>query len=205
MKQERKDLVAGKKVHGMFSKSVKDVAGSRSNDWLKSGYLGKATESFICAVQEEVLLTRWRQARLHGEDVDPKCRVCGMWDETVRHVVAGCGELAKKQYMGRHDRMGTRVHWELCRKYGIEFSERWYEHVPERVVMDRDKRVEIYWDQTIVGATALEHNRPDVVVVDKRAGKWTLVDFSVPKKLFLYKYKNLLVHSKQRPGYKKYK
>ena len=29
-------------------------------------------------------------------------------------------------------------------------------------------------------AKALSHNIPDVVVVDKMKGKWTLVDFSVP-------------------------
>ena len=26
----------------------------------------------------------------------------------------------------------------------------------------------------------VEHNRPDVVVIEKRARKWTLIDFSVP-------------------------
>ena len=31
-----------------------------------------------------------------------------------------------------------------------------------------------------VTPTTLEANRPDVVVVDKMNGKWTLVDFSVP-------------------------
>ena len=37
----------------------------------------------------------------------------------------------------------------------------------------------IYWDRTVETARPLPHNRPDVVVVDKRSGKWTLVDFSV--------------------------
>ena len=38
----------------------------------------------------------------------------------------------------------------------------------------------IYWDRKVETAKDLSHNRPDVVVVDKRKGKWTLVDFSVP-------------------------
>ena len=29
------------------------------------------------------------------------------------HLASGCGKLAKKQYVVRHDRMGVRVHWEL--------------------------------------------------------------------------------------------
>ena len=64
--------------------------------------------------------------------------------------------------------------------YGIGCTERWYEHVPNRVSTDKDGQVVIYWDVTVETEKALPHNRPDVVVVDKRVGKWTLVDFSVP-------------------------
>ena len=56
--------------------------------------------------------------------------MCGEWFETVKHIVSGCGQLAKKQYMIRHDKMGIRIHWELCRKYGIDCSSKWYNHVP---------------------------------------------------------------------------
>ena len=34
--------------------------------------------------------------------------------------------------------------WEICRKYGIEVKEKWYEHRPE-VVMENDK-CKILWD-----------------------------------------------------------
>ena len=40
--------------------------------------------------------------------------------------------------------------------------------------------VELYWDKKILTAKKLAHNQPDVVVVDRRANKWTLIDFSVP-------------------------
>ena len=53
------------------------------------------------------------------------------------HVASGCEELAKKQYKIRHDGMGKRVHWELCKKYDVECSERWYEHVPFEVCRSR--------------------------------------------------------------------
>ena len=101
-----------KVLHGRFFRSVKGKASMRSNDWLKSGYLGKATEAFICAAQEEVLEMRSRKARIYGEEVDPKCRLCGQWEETVMHLASGCDNLARKQYMIRHDNVGRRVHWE---------------------------------------------------------------------------------------------
>ena len=74
--------------------------------------------------------------------------------------------------------MGKRVHWELCRKYGIECGEKWYEHVPLNVM--EGQGVEIYWNQTIWVHTSVEHNRPDVVVVDHNEKKWYCIDFSVP-------------------------
>ena len=39
----------------------------------------------MCAAQEQALRTRMVRARIDGEDVSPKCRVCGKWDETVMH------------------------------------------------------------------------------------------------------------------------
>ena len=39
--------------------------------------------------------------------------------------------------------MGRRVHWELCKKYGIECAGRWYEHVPNSVTTDKDNQVVI--------------------------------------------------------------
>ena len=146
VESERKDGMENKPVHGRFFRNVKGKASTRSYDWLKCGYLGKATESYICAAQEEVLETRSRKSRIYGEEVDPKCRLCGEWEETVSHLASGCGKLAGTQYVIRHDNMGRRVHWELCKKYDVRCGERWYEHEPESVVESRNGEVEIYWN-----------------------------------------------------------
>ena len=76
--------------------------------------------------------------------------------------------------------MGSRIHWELCRKYGIECTEKWFNHIPSSVCSTKNKQVEIYWDQKIEVGKGLEHNKPDLVVVDKTNKKWIIVDFSVP-------------------------
>ena len=138
----------------------------RSVQWLKAGFLTKATEGFIMAAQEQALRT--------------KCRVCGEWFETVKHIVSGCGQLAKKQYMIRHDKMGLRIHWELCRKYGIDCSSKWYNHVPSAVCSNPEDTIELHLDHTILIDVAVEHNKPDLVIVDKSKKLWTFVDFSIP-------------------------
>ena len=163
-----------------FFQKVSDVADERSWQWLNGGYLTKATEGFILAAQEQALRIKLVRATIDGEaDVDPICRVCGQWRETVMHLVGGCGELAKKQYVKRHDGMGKRVHWELCRKYGIECARKWYDHVPSSICSTKDSDVDIYWDRRVETVSGVEHNRPDVVVIEKSERKSTLINFSV--------------------------
>ena len=92
--------------------------------------------------------------------------------------------MAVREYRRRHDRMGLRVYWELCRKYGVKCGKKWYEEVPEKVRVSEDGTVEIWWDRSVETTKPLKHNRPDVVIIDRTRGparvRWTLVDFSVP-------------------------
>ena len=185
--RERKEELRGKSLHGKYFREVEAVAEAggvdreRSVQWLKAGFLTKATEGFIMAAQEQALRTKWVKSTIDKvEGEDGKCRVCGEWFETVKHIVSGCGQLAKKQYMIRHDKMGLRIHWELCRKYGIDCSSKWYNHVPSAVCSNPEDTIELHWDHTILIDVAVEHNKPDLVIVDKLKKLWTFVDFSVP-------------------------
>ena len=180
MDKERKRRLKEKKLHGKFFNQVKEVADQRSWQWLKGGFLDKRTESFVCAAQENVLATRYYCATILKKEVSKKCRKCGKYVETVGHVVSGCKVLAQNEYKRRHDKMGLRVYWEVCGKYGIKRSEKWYEEVPDPVRMSTDENFEIWWDQKVITPTTQEHNRPDMVIIDKKRRKWTLVDFSVP-------------------------
>lgn len=178
--RERTERVMNKEMHGKFFREVKEFACTRSCEWVKSGFVNKSTEGFLFAAQEQALHTNWLKARIGGEGVDPKCRKCGKQAETVAHLASGCGELAQLEYKKRHDRMGLRVYWELCKKYGVKCSEKWYEECPEEVRKSACGEYEIWWDRAIETPKRLEHNRPDVVVIDRRQKHWVLIDFSVP-------------------------
>ena len=184
---ERKESLLSKPLHGKFFSTVNDLAEEgdvdldRSWQWLKGGYLTKSTESYIMAAQEQALQTKWRRSTIEGiEGEDGLCRVCGKWFETIKHVVSGCSELAKKQYRIRHDKMGARIHWELCKKYGIDCAEKWYNHLPSSVCKNDDNSIEIFWDRKLLVGKGIEANKPDLIVVDKANQKWTIVDFCVP-------------------------
>ena len=182
---ERKETLRSKPLHGKFFNVVEGLAEEgvvdldRSRQWLKAGFLTKSTEGFIMAAQEQALRTKGVKASIDKvEGEDGLCRLCGKFQESVQHIVSSCGELAKKQYTIRHDKMGSRIHWELCRKYGIKCEDKWFNHVPSTVCSDDNGNIEIFWNKEI--DLGVPHNRPDVVVVDKEEKKWTLIDFSVP-------------------------
>jgi len=76
--------------------------------------------------------------------------------------------------------MGLRVYWELCRQYEIGCSERWFEEVPDTVRRSEDGQFEIWWDRPIETTVKLDHNRPDVILINRRDKEWLIVEFSVP-------------------------
>ena len=57
------------------------------------------------------------------------------------------------------------IHWLLCKRIGFQQQEKWYEHVPERVL--ENDCVKILWDFSIQTDHEIECNESDVVVHDK--------------------------------------
>ena len=117
-------------MHGEFIQLTTDVAGEESWRWLRNGYLKKEAEGLILAAQEQALRTNSIKHSIDKTSGTPLCRLCGESTETVRHIVSGCKKLAQNEYRKRHDKVALRAHWEVCRKYGIEFTEKWYDHQP---------------------------------------------------------------------------
>ena len=74
--------------------------------------------------------------------------------------------------------MALRVHWEMCRKYGIECNDKWYDH--QLLPTTENREVRITWDMTIYTEKELKHNWPDITLVHKDTQKWTLIDITVP-------------------------
>ena len=56
-------------------------------------------------------------------------RLCGKKGKSVQHLVSGCKKLAQKEYKRRHNNKAKKVHWVLCKKNGLEHTEKWYEQV----------------------------------------------------------------------------
>ena len=79
-----------------------------------------------------------------------------------------------REYRKHHDKVALRVHWEMCRKYGIECTDKLYDHKPLPIAENGEVR--ITWDMTIYIDKVLKHNWPDTTLVHKDTPKWTLID-----------------------------
>ena len=112
------------------------------------------------------LQTNAIKAKIDKQAVSSKYRLCKSTEESVSHIVCECSVLAPREHKGRHDGVTKAVHWCLCRKYGLKVAGKWYEHVSGKV--RESEKVQILWDFSVQTDHQLEHNRPDLVVVDKQ-------------------------------------
>ena len=124
----------------------------------------------------------------------PLCRLCGRKGESVQHLVCGCEKLAQKEYKRRHDNVAKKVHWDFCKKNGLEHTEKWYEHVPEGVV--ENEEVKVLWDINVQCDNVIEARRPDIIVIDKKERKGLIIDIAVPA--------DVRVEEKEREKVEKY-
>lgn len=98
--------------------------------------------------------------------------------ECGSNIVFECSALAQREYNGTHDGVAKALHWCLCRKYRLDVADKWYEHVNGNV--RESEKFKIPWNFSIQTDHQLEHNRPDLVEVDKQQAVCKLIDVAVP-------------------------
>ena len=84
----------------------------------------KETVGLILAAQEQALRTNSVKHNIDKTSETPLCRLRMNSTEIVRHIISGCKRLTQREYKKRHDKVALRVHWEMCRKYGIECTDK---------------------------------------------------------------------------------
>ena len=88
----------------------------------------------IVAAQNHSIRTNLVKAKIDKRQKDTLCRLCKKANESINHVVNGCGKLAQKEYKRRYDNLDKIVHWKLARKCSFEAGDKWYEHKPRSVL-----------------------------------------------------------------------
>jgi len=70
------------------------------------------------------------------------------------------------------------MHWKICKEFGIEVKDRWYEHEPRTVT--EKKNITILWDMPIHTDRTIAANRPNIVLQNKKDKTCLLIDMTVP-------------------------
>ena len=167
-------------MHGRYPKRLEegDVDNIESNQWLRTSGLKPETEGLIIAAQDQSLKTRYLRSKIIKDATDPNCRICGKFQETIDHITSGCPQLAKTEYLHRHDKVGAYIHWNICKAYDIQVTDKWYQHQPEQVV--DCETVTIIWDLPVQTDREIKANRPDIIVKHKGNKSCLLIDMSIP-------------------------
>ena len=130
------------------------------------------------AAQEQALNTNSIKKSIYKTSESDKCRMCGSTTESVTHIISQCTVLAQKEYKRCHEKVGQNVHWQLCKKYGFECSQNWYQNVPVPVL--EIEEIKLLWDFTIHVDREIAHYRPDIVIFNKVKRYCLIVDVAIP-------------------------
>ena len=99
------------------------------------------------AAQEQAIRTKAIKTKIDKTQAEIKCKFYGKVDETVRHIVCECSMLAQNEQKRRHEQVGRKIHWEVCKKADFNVNEKLYNHEPEKV--EENDSWEILSDVTI--------------------------------------------------------
>ena len=102
----------------------------QSYRWLTSGDIKGETESTIVAAQDQAISKNYLKKKILKEEIESKCRLCKQHEETIEHLTSGCTILANNEYLMRHDKVCTHLHYSICKDLGIETTVKWYTHNP---------------------------------------------------------------------------
>ena len=115
---------------------------------------------------------------------DMRCRLCHQKEESVKHLMSNCGELAKKIYVDRHDNVLRCFFFPLLFQLGlIKKLPTWftYEKVKPSYVNDM---YEVYWNVPEYSGRDGEEEqsvpRPDGKIIMIEEKKIFLVEMTVP-------------------------
>ena len=132
----------GKQLYGRFKRLINNI--SHDKTWLRKENFKRETESLLIAAQNNTIRTNHIKTRIDKTLQNSKCRLCGDRDETINHIISECSKLAQKEYKTKHDWLGKVIHWEMCKQFKFDHTNKWYMHNPATVLENNTHK--LLWD-----------------------------------------------------------
>ena len=162
----RKQKWEGKQLYGRFKRLIKNISDDKTWTWVRKGNFTRETEPLLIAAQDIAVRTNHIKARIDKTQQNSKCRLCGDGDETINHKISECNRLAQKEYKTRHDWVGMVIHWEMCKKFKFDHTNKWYMHNPAPVLKNDTHK--LLWDFGIHTDHRISARRPDLIIIKKK-------------------------------------
>ena len=169
MTKTRKQKWEEKQLHGRFKWLINNISHDKTWTWLRKGNFKRKTESLPMAAQNSAIRTNHIKATIDKPQQNSKCRLCGYRDETINHIISECSKLAQKEYKARHDWVGKVIHWEMCKKFKFDHTNKRYMHnlAP---VQENDSH-KLLSDFDIQTDPLISAWRADLIIINKKKKK----------------------------------
>jgi len=141
--EKTKQRWQGKRMHGQLPRNLDEklVDIEQSYRRLKSGDIKGETESTVVSAQDQTISTNYFKNKIFKEEIECKCRLCTQHEGTIDHLTSGYPILAKNEYLMRHDKLCTHLHYSICKALVTETTDKWYTHMPKPVYEEGDVSV----------------------------------------------------------------
>ena len=87
-------------------------------------------------------------------------------------------QISEEEYKTRHDWVGKVIHWEMCKKFKFDHTNKWYMHKPTPVLANDTHK--LLWDFDIHTDHLISTRRPDLIIIKKKKRTCKIVEFAVP-------------------------
>ena len=155
-----------KTIYGRFKRLINNISHDKTWTWQGKGKFKRETESLLIAAQDNAVRTNHIKARIYKTQQNRKCRLCGDRDETINHIISECSKLAQREYKARHDWLGKVIHWEMCKKFKFDHTNKWYMHNPAPVL--ENDTYTLLWDFNIQTDHLIPARRTDLIINKKK-------------------------------------
>ena len=158
-----------KQLYGRFKRLINTISHEKTWTWPRKGNLMRETEYLLIAAQDNAIRTNPIKARINKTQQNSKCRLCGDRDETINHIISECSKLAQREYNARRDSVGKVIHWEMCKKFKFDHTNKSYMHNPAPV-QENDTH-KLLWDFDLHTDHLIPARRPDIIIINKNKKK----------------------------------
>ena len=166
MTTTRKQKREKKQLNGRLKRLINNISHDKTWIWLRKGNLKRETESLLIAAQDNAIRTNHIKARIDKTQQNSKCRLCGDRAETIHHIISECSKLSQKEYKASNEWVGKVIHWEMCKKFKFDHTNKWYIHNPAPVQENDTNKLQ--WDFNIQMDQQIPARRPDLIIINNK-------------------------------------